>query len=187
VDPKVDLFRRLDPTEIPPTINGIRGSTSLVVVITGGLSPSIVEASKILLEALGQKEVSILPEEEAPPSRLMGHDVLYVGIPKGKHSLPSLPEGLFLSSDRFTLEGDTYDASTDALFIVLPHPGGGGRITGLFLPLSGEAAAIAVRKIPHYGKYSYLGFRAGVNRAKGTWPTTTSPLVHHFTFREASP
>jgi aminopeptidase N len=40
VDPDVDLFRRLDPEEIPPIINRIKGSSSLVVDRRGGQSPA---------------------------------------------------------------------------------------------------------------------------------------------------
>jgi hypothetical protein len=51
------------------------------------------------------------------------------------------------------------------------------------LPLSAEAASEAARKIPHYGQYSYLVFREGINEIKGTWPAGRSPLVHEFAFR----
>jgi hypothetical protein len=33
------------------------------------------------------------------------------------------------------------------------------------------------RKIPHYGKYSYLVFRGDRNREKGVWPVVSSPLI----------
>jgi hypothetical protein len=41
------------------------------------------------------------------------------------------------------------------------------------------AAPGLARKLPHYGKYSYLGFEgeAPENVIKGQWPTTDSPLV----------
>ena len=36
VDPDADLFRRLHPSEVPPMVNSIRGSTSLLVIVAGG-------------------------------------------------------------------------------------------------------------------------------------------------------
>ena len=36
------------------------------------------------------------------------------------------------------------------------------------------------RKLPHYGKYSYLVFRDGRNVAKGTWPIESSPIEHRW-------
>jgi aminopeptidase N len=186
MDPDVDLFRRLDPAEIPPTVNGIKGSKSLVAVVARSLPAKIQEASATLLEALGQKQAPMLAEDDTPPSRLRGHDVLYLGVPEGEAYLPPLPKGLAISPGDFTLEGVTCDAPEDVLFIVLPHPEGGQRVAGLFLPLSAKAVARAARKIPHYGKYSYLVFRKGVNQVKGTWPVLASPLIHVFTLKEIS-
>jgi hypothetical protein len=181
VDPDVDLFRCLDPGEIPPIINGIKGSgSSLVALAARNLSTETLEASKILLEAFGQKDAPILPEDKTPPSLLEGYDILYIGLPKGKAYLSSLPGNLFVSQNSFTLGGKTYDAPGDALFVVYSHPKDAKRVIGLFLPLSGKGAVITARKIPHYGKYSYLVFKEGVNQAKGTWPVSGSPLIHVF-------
>jgi len=77
--------------------------------------------------------------------------------------------------------GETeYGSREDSLFVVLPHPSDKDRVAALFLSLSPEAAAMAARKIPHYGKYSYLGFSGGTNRVKGTWGVAGSPTVHEF-------
>lgn len=184
VDPDVDLFRRLDPDEIPPDINAIKGSMSLVAVVARGLSKKSVEASKILLEALGQKDVPVLHEAETAPEQLEGHDVLYLGVPEGHMHLSSLARTLSVSPTRFTVEGMTYHDPDDVLFVVFPHPQDGQRVAGLFQPLSAKAIARVARKIPHYGKYSYLVFRGGVNQAKGTWPVSASPLIHVFKFKE---
>ena len=182
VDPHVDLFRRLDPSEVPPTVNGSKGSKSLVAVVARSLLPKSRDGFSRLLEGLGQNKTPLLLEDEATPLRLKGHDVLYLGIPGRKALLATLPEGLVISPDRFILNGVAYDAPEDALFTVLAHlPGDDRRLVGLFLPLSAKAVPRAAGKIPHYGKYSYLVFRKGINEAKGTWPAATSPLVHQFT------
>jgi len=187
VDPDVDLFRRLDPSEVPPTVNGIKGSKSLVAVVARSVPPKSRDLLSRLLEGLGQNKTPLLLEDEATPLRLKGHDVLYLGVPGGKATLGTLPEGLVISPDRFILNGVTYDAPEDALFTVLAHSQGDDRrLVGLFLPLSAKAIPRAAGKIPHYGKYSYLVFRKGINEAKGTWPAATSPLVHRFTYQGIS-
>jgi hypothetical protein len=180
VDPDVDIFRRLDPEEIPPVINGVKGSESLVAVVARGVSAQIVEASKVLLEAFGQKDAPVVAEAEISPSKLVGHDVLYIGLPQGKALLPPLPETFQASPDQFALDGVTYDAPGDALFVVFARPQDPHRVAGIFLALSPKGAALAARKVSHYGKYSYLAFRDGINQTKGTWPVTASPLVHVF-------
>ncbi len=180
VDPEVDLFRRLDATEIPPSVNGIRGSADLLVVAARGLPADIRKASKVLLAAMGKEKIGILREEDTPPSRLAGHDVLYLGLPGGKNYLPALPRELSVSPNGFSIGGTEYGSREDSLFVVLPHPSDKKRVAALFLSRSPEAAAMAARKIPHYGKYSYLVFSGGTNRAKGMWEVTASPTVHEF-------
>ena len=186
VDPEVDLFRRLDPAEIPPTVNGIRGSTNLLVVAARGLPVDILEASKLLLGVMGKETIAIHREEDTPPSLLAGHDVLFLGLPEGSGYLPMLPGELSVSPGEFTLGGEKYQSRDDSLFVVLPHPSDGDRVAALFLPFSPEAAKRSARKIPHYGKYSYLAFTGGKNREKGTWEATSSPTVYEFPREEPS-
>jgi hypothetical protein len=180
VDPEVDVFRRLDPSEIPPLVNTVRGSGSLLVVAARGLRPEILEASWILLSALGKEDSRIVREEDTPPSALAGQDVLYIGLPRGNGYLPTLPRELSITPDSFTLEGVPYAGPGDALFAVLPHPSDKGRAAAVFLPLSAGAASLVGRKIPHYGKYSFVTFSGGANQAKGVWSVTVSPAVHVF-------
>jgi len=181
LDPGVELFRRLDPSEIPPTVNGIRGSGDLAVVVAKRFPRETAEAARILLAAMGRERLPLLREEEAPPESLAGRDVLYLGVPEGAGYLPGLlPAGLSLSPGKFTLNGTPYSAPGDALFAVVPHPSSPGRVAAVFLPLSPEAANAAGRKIPHYGKYSYLAFSEGNNREKGTWTPASSPGIHRF-------
>jgi hypothetical protein len=191
IDPDVDLFRRLFPSEIPPTVNAIRGSTDLLVVAARELPDDFRESAKLLLAGMGKKNVTILREEEVPASQLAGHDVLFIGLPTGNRYLPPLPKELSLSPEAFSVGGKTFDSPGDSLFVVLPHPAGGERVAAVFLSLSPKAAAQAARKIPHYGNYSYLAFSEGTNRAKGTWAAASSPTAYQFPrekiFREALP
>jgi len=181
LDPDVQLFRRLDPSEIPPTVNGIRGAGDLAVVVANGIPRETAEAARILLAAMGRERLPLLREEEAPPGSLAGRDVLYLGVPEGVGYLPApLPAGLSLSPGEFTLNGTPYSAPGDALFAAVPHPSSPGRVAAVFLPLSPGAASAAGRKIPHYGRYSYLAFSDGNNREKGTWTPAASPAIHRF-------
>jgi len=181
LDPDVRLFRRLDSSEIPPTVNGIRGAGDLAVVVANGIPRATAEAARILLAAMGRERVPLLREEEAPPESLAGRDVLFLGVPEGVGYLPAaFPAGMSLSPGKFTLNGTPYSAPGDALFAVVPHPSSPGRVAAVFLPLSPAAASAAGRKIPHYGKYSFLAFSDGNNREKGTWPPAASPAVHRF-------
>lgn len=102
------------------------------------------------------------------------------GVAKRLKPLYQIPDNLQISENSFTLDKKVYTQDEDALFAGLPRPGDPKRLSALFLPLSPQAAEAAVRKIPHYGKYSYLVFRGGRNLAKGIWPVAQSPLIHEF-------
>ncbi|BCR05088.1 peptidase M1 [Desulfuromonas versatilis] len=180
VDPQADLFRRLDPVEIPPTVNAIRGSTNLLVVVAEHLSEQTRQAALDLLAAMRQEAAKTVAEGAVGPGDLAGRDVLFIGPPTNPQIRPPTPEGLAYGPGFFSLEGERYQSAGAALFAALPHPADSSRVTALFLPLSADAAAAAVRKIPHYGKYSYLAFDNGNNRTKGTWPVAAAPTTHLF-------
>jgi len=186
-DTDVDLFRRLHPSEIPPTINGIKASTSLVAVTAKTLPETSRKSVHTLLVSLGQEKAPVLAEGQRNGTDLGKSDILYVGLPANPAFLPPLPEGLFISSKGFRLKGRTFDQPGDALFAVFRHGPKSDRVVALFLPLSQEGLSPSIRKISHYGKYSYLAFREGVNQDKGTWPVTASPMVFVFPSEEVSP
>jgi hypothetical protein len=178
VDPGCDVFRRLYPPEIPPTVNSIKGSDALLVLMANDSSSEMDAAMKTLLRSLGVKDYRILPEKKASDKELAGKDVLIVGYPERRELLPTLPTALALEEDRFRLDSQTYDQAGDLFFGVFDHPLEEGRVTAVFLPLSPHIARTAARKITHYGTYSYLAFRQGRNLQKGVWPVTESPLIH---------
>jgi len=187
VDPEVDLFRRLDPSEIPPTVNGIRGSKDLLVVAADDMGEEDLAAGRLLLAALRQPGARIAAERDLSAADLSGKDLLFLGIPADRELLPELPAGLALGKGGFSLQGKNYTAAGTALFAVLPHPVDPGRVAAIFYPRSSEAARLAARKIPHYGRYSYLAFDKGVNRARGTWEVDSSPTIHVFDLKEKQP
>jgi len=67
-------------------------------------------ASKLLLEALGQKEAPLIAEEEAAPQRLRGHDVLFLRMRNQKAFSLSLPKELSAPVNRFSVLDETYDS-----------------------------------------------------------------------------
>jgi hypothetical protein len=171
LDPDVDLFRIVTPAEIPPTVNRIKGSHSLVVVMTPHCRAK-PETFRLLLESLGQQGATIIPEAEADSARIAGHDLLFCGLPKERDITDSVP-GLSITGNSFTIDRKRFNDPHDALFLVTRHPSERERVAALFLPLSAAAAAECALKITHYGKYSYLAFAAGENRGKVITPVAS--------------
>jgi len=187
VDPEVDCFRRLAASERPPTVNSLRAAKNLLVVVSDQLPKAVAQNALQLLIALRQERAPVLSEMEATPERIKGKDLLLIGLPTRRELLPEFPEELQLLDKQATLGGKTWALGETTLFATIGQGEESERITALFLPESVEGAASGVRKIPHYGKFSYLVFVGGVNQAKGTWPSGKSPLVKVLSVKEALP
>jgi hypothetical protein len=180
VDPEYDLFRRLSPEELPPTINGIRGSTNLLVVTADNLSEPAIHAGLTLLAALRQDQAPVVAESLITDAHLKKHDLLFIGWPARRNILPPLPDGLILNDHQVVIDETAINLESADLFAALPHPRQKNLNCALFLPSALGSARIAARKIPHYGKYSYVMFQQGENRLKGTWMQSDSAIIHNF-------
>ncbi|MBI4773351.1 MAG: M1 family peptidase [Deltaproteobacteria bacterium] len=180
VDPDAELFRRLHPSEIPPCVNSVKGSQSLSVVTSSGLTSTVAATYLDVLKALGLSQVRPLGETQTESLYARDSDLLFVGLPKEKQIRAILPEGWEFGSGGFTVDGKTFDDAGDLLFAVFRHPKFERRVVAVLYPLSEQAAVKALNKIPHYGKYGYLVFSNGRNEAKGVWPVSASPLTRTF-------
>ena len=181
-DPRVDLFRKLYPSEIPPAVNSLKGSSAVKVVLSDPQDPVLKKIARTLSMSLGLPSVAIVAENEMKQKSWAEHDLLLVGRLQPDTLLKSLPPGVDIRPNSFSLNGTTYDQPTDAFFGVFENPFAADRVVAVFMPLSTDYAEIVAAKITHYGKYSYLAFQSGKNTAKGFWPVETSPLV--YTWRE---
>jgi hypothetical protein len=176
-DPDYQLFRQLTPEEIPPTVNTLKGSTSILLVIAKRMERVGRPLARHLVQAMGIEPIRTIDEANFSPSDAAGNDLLFIGLPENPESIQLLPRKLALSANTFELEGQRFDGPSDVLFAVARHPDHSGSVVALLHPLSPESAQLASVKIPHYGRYSYLAFSDGRNRAKGTWEANTSPMI----------
>jgi len=177
VDPHVNVFRRLDPSEVPPTINTIKGSDNLCVVVARGQGPGGLEAARRLTVALGLDQVPIGMEPDFSSDDLARRDLILVGLPSDRIWRPRPGDRFGVTPDGFVLNGQAYGGPLISFFGVFRHPGGNGRSVALFLPANQSLAKTISAKITHYGKYSYLVFNTSGNQVKGTWEADQSPLT----------
>jgi hypothetical protein len=178
-DPDFDCFRRLQPSEIPAAINSLKASTSLLVLVPTG-RPELQEAANLLPLSFGIADFKIVSQENVSKRSLGGSDILLIGLPKNRDLFSRLPSEMAVGDGWFDLNRKRYDHPDDALFAVFNHPWSKGHQVGLFYPLSNRAVSGVVRKITHYGKYSYLAFKDGENQDKGIWPIRDSPMIHRW-------
>lgn len=180
VDPECDVMRILYPSEIPPSVNSLKGSSSVLLVLPKTAFSQSKKIAGLLAESLSLKKFRILSEDELKDRDLKENDILLVGLTENVSPPFKKPEGLVLQKQRFKVNGKDYDRPSDSFFGVFRSSAHEERVVALFQPLSGKHADEVARKITHYGRYSYLVFREGRNEAKGTWPVGESPMVYEW-------
>jgi hypothetical protein len=179
LDPEVDVFRLLAASELPPTVNRLKGAKELLVVITENCRAR-EETLRILLESLGQQRAQLLTEDKVDAATLSKHDLLFCGTPQGHAGFSVFPEGVAISRREFTAAGERFSRPNDLLFAVKRHPFAEERVAAVFLPLAEAAAERYALKITHYGKYSCLVFAGGENRHKEIFPPAAAGSVVDF-------
>ncbi len=187
VDPGFDLFRLLDRNETPPALSGSFGADKSVMVLPSGAAPEMIAGYKKLAETWtegNEGDFTIVEDSEldALPADggvwLLGWENTF---------LPKLKEALSIYPAKF---GDT---ETDLGSTTVPREGhsvvatarrDGDPLNQITLVAADTVAPLPglTRKLPHYHKYSYLGFAGDepANIAKGRWPAVGSPLTFYF-------
>jgi hypothetical protein len=180
-DPRFDVFRRLDPREIPPSIGQIFGEPRVVAILPSAapaaeqqawraLAGSWTSASHEVL-VVSDREVEQLPDDRAV--WLLGREnalaptLFSAGIP------------VELTDDVLAIAGEHVPLAGHAAVITRRHPAATDRAIGWILNAVPQAFEGLGRKLPHYGRYSYLVFEGTepVNVVRGEWTSDESPLT----------
>ncbi len=187
IDPQYDVFRILDPSEVPPTLSKIWASEQNVFVLPGKANEENTKMYQQFAEkwkAADNDNFSIVYDDkiDALPNDktawIIGFENRFAGLVNdalsaygasfGEDSVNYNSKTLPKTGNSFTFTVfDKDDVNKSLVFI---SPGNSEALDGL------------IRKLPHYGKYSYLAFEGDepVNIAKGQWPVINSPLVKVF-------
>ncbi|MBI3607776.1 MAG: M1 family peptidase [Nitrospirae bacterium] len=183
VDPEFDLFRRLDRNEIPPALSQMFGAEKVLAVLPAAAAEPLREAYRQLADSWetshdGPFDIQWDTDvEELPTDRavwIMGWDNRF------RTALaPALNDYRVATTDLGVTIGRT-DLTRDRHSVVLTvrHPADPALALGWIATDRVAALPGLGRKLPHYGKYGYLGFEGDepANVAKGEWPLTGSPL-----------
>ncbi len=178
-DPLFDLFRRLSDEERPPTLSALFGADRLLLVLPASAPAERLAAWRRLAERWRNRWPGIrvvrddrlerLPEGEA--AWILGRENRLAG-----HAWRALAaKGLERQGERLQLAGGAHRLAGHSLAAVAGSP---DAPLGLLLAADTAAIDTLARKLPHYGRYSYLLFdAAGRNRLKGQWTPDGGPLV----------
>jgi len=173
VDPSFDVFRRLHPEETPPAVGQAFGADQLLIVLPSAAPPELRDAYRSLAESWqrGQESrVKIALDETLGP---LPNDRAVWLLGWENRFRPAV------ATDKSVTVGDTTLQRKDAAAVVVTRSPANPEYALAWLGSDHVAAMPGLaRKLPHYGKYGYLGFTgdAPQNTVKGQWPVTDSPL-----------
>ena len=182
IDPMFDLFRRLDRSEIPPTLGEVFGAPkSLLLVPAEGDDPLAREWAEFAKgwARRGDVEVAVAdPAKPLPTDRS-------VWILGGGNALRSAfattleAGGADVGVEKIRFGRSETPRADHSFVFTARHPGNSELAIGWIGASHGAALPGLARKLPHYGKYSYLAFQGDepTNVVKGTWDATGSPLT----------
>jgi hypothetical protein len=184
VDPEFDLFRRLDPAELPPALSGGFGAERVLAVLPSAAPPALLSAYRELARGWARSQAGqwqIVEDRDVaslPPDRavwLLGWE--------NRH-LPALaqalrPYGAAVGPGGTAWPGAEVERGQGSAVLTARHPADPSLTVSLVATDNPAAIPGLGRKLPHYHKYSYLAFEGDEpdNTHKGRWPVVDSPLT----------
>ncbi len=179
VDPEFDVFRVLDPRETAPSIGQLFGASEVTAVVPEAEQ----DAWRAMLKGWESpaSHVTIVSDREAkalPPDRstwILGRGNRLAAKLFGSDAA----QGLKVGASGVTIGGQDIAYAGHSLVITRRHPADPRLAIGWITADPPAAIAALGRKLPHYGKYSWLAFSGAdaANSAKGEWLATDSPLL----------
>ncbi len=182
VDPQYNVFRKLDAMEIPAAFTKAYGSEKTVMILPA--SDKMLEVYKDFaeqwssgkedkFEIVTDAEIEKLPNDKA--AWILGFDNKFAEefneLVKERNS--------FISEDSVKFESQTTVKENHSFFATAKNKNNTD-LPVVFLAIGNkEASAGLLRKLPHYGKYSYLAFEGTepANVVKGVWQVQNSPMI----------
>jgi hypothetical protein len=185
IDPWFDLFRHLDPAETPSTLSRLFGSQRGLIILPAKTDKGMLRAYRDLAQqwASGYDEAEIRLDSEL--ERLPQDRAIWL-LGRENRFHPGLVEQL--SGQPFSLQpdginlADTRYPTGEYSFVLSQQNLNNGQGIAWVAGNSNASITQLARKLPHYGKYSYLVFKGdkAQNVLKGEWPVTQSPLQLNF-------
>jgi Peptidase family M1 domain len=183
-DPECDVFRRLDRNEMPPAITQVLGAKKLLVILPSTAESALLQGYRTFAEALrnaGPDQVEIRLDSEIstiPSDRAVG--VLGMGNRFAQKAVDTLSQfGLRMDQTSVHIGNTNMPFKNHSIVLTGRNPENQDMALLFITSDNPEALKGLSRKLPHYHKYSYLGFRGDEpeNIAKGRWPVTDSPMT----------
>jgi hypothetical protein len=184
VDPEFDVFRRLHRAEIPPSVSQAMGAERVLIVLPSQARPELRDAYRRLADSwqAGHREqVGIALDADldvVPTDRAVW---LFGWRNRFRDPLAHALAGYAFADrgDSVRIEGTTLERDKHAVVVMARQTSNPEQALGWLASDDPAALPGLGRKLPHYGRSSYLAFagEAPDNLLKGQWPVVGSPMA----------
>ena len=181
LDPRYDVFRRLNRDEVPPSLGQTYGAPAAAVLFSPDIPQAEDDPYRVFAGAL--EPVTRLTGWTA--SRPVPEALWVLGRdPAAEEELiPWLAgQGVRVSAEGVEIRGRRFPWKAHSFVFTLPHPANPKRALTWLVIGEKTAARGLIRKLPHYGKYGYLVFRGAApdNVARGMWRAEGESMFKRF-------
>ena len=183
LDPEFDLFRELADGETPVTLGNLFGAERGLLLIPAEAPEALKQGYRHLAETWRAGHPGWRIREDTELRRLPDDQPVWLLGWENRH-LDTLEQalagfGLEAKTDRPRLADSELDPDTESMALTAWT---GSQPVAWIATRQASALPALTRKLPHYGKYSYLVFSgpASANRLKGQWPSGDSTLTVSF-------
>ncbi len=186
IDPQFDVFRTLDPRESPPAFTKAYGADKTTIILPAktnkryalyqDLAKKWSQGKADKFEIISQQDIISLPKKQSVI--VLGLDNKFTVIVNNalkQYNSKASPSQVKYGKRVLKTDNTSF-------FIAIANPQNAAQTITLLSIGNDKAVDGLVRKLPHYGKYSYLAFEGDEpsNIAKGNWQITDSPLIYTF-------
>ena len=188
LDPYHEVFRRLNPKEVPPSLGKAYGSEIKSTVFPENNTPNELLSGYKLFD----KSLETTPNrphtsfENKPPSISKTSNVWVFG--KNNKLSKKIKTQLNryeveVNEQGVTLEENYFNWENHSFVFVVSHKDSNNEQLVWLITQSKKSIPGLIRKLPHYGKYGYLVFEGDEpkNVVKGIWPSSREGLDYTFT------
>ncbi|BAW80112.1 peptidase M28 [Candidatus Nitrosoglobus terrae] len=182
VDPQFDLFRRLHRNEIPPALSQAFGADRALAILPSQAPAPIQEGYGKLIRQWQREGRNIKIMKDDSLAKLPTEQTVWLfGWENRFRSVfnESLAGYSYKAAeDSIDIEGNTLRRDEHSVVVTTRHRDNPDHAFAWVATDKVAAMPGLARKLPHYGKYSYLGFTGTdpENVIKGQWPVINSPM-----------
>jgi hypothetical protein len=193
VDPEFDLFRRLDRDEIPPALTQTFGAKKMLILLPSAAGDALLRAYRGLSQSIGRSgpdEVAIKLDSEV--QKLPSHQAVTIlgwkNLYRGEIFSALSGYDVTINQTTVTIGQTLIPRENHCVVLTARHPKNKEYSLTWIAADPVEALPGLGRKLPHYHKYSYLGFEGPEpsNIAKGRWPVLASPMTVFFPLKDGT-